>query len=557
MRFLLYAMLGLLAGCTTGREVASTPLDIPEVAAVAVSTATMREVTRELSSNAYEGRLPGSAGEDKTLAYLTRKWTAIGLQPGNHGDWLQDVPLVETTGSNFGPLAIAGPGTALSLAYGSQWVGVSFAEEPHVALKDSELVFVGYGIYAPEKGWNDYAGIDMRGKTAVILVNDPDWIGDQLGGLFGGPAMTYYGRWTYKFEEAARQGAAAALIIHDTFPASYGWNVVESSWTGPQSHAERTDGASARPIQGWIEHEAAKAVIAASGKDLTTLEGMAMQKGFRAVPLGLTASTAFDNAARRYTSHNVIGILAGNTRPDEYVIHSAHWDHLGRCKANARGDDICNGAIDNAAGVGAITALAEAQVKAGPAARSMVFIALTAEEKGLLGSEYYAANPVFPLDHTVGGLNIDVPQVAGPARDVTVIGEGKSELDAFLARALAVSGRYASADPTPQAGLYYRSDHFSLAKRGVPMLYLKSGEDFVIGGKAAGAAWQEDYTQNRYHQPDDEFDPKWDWNAVEPDLELEYRLGRMLAESTSWPEWAKGDEFRRIRDASCKPAGGC
>jgi Zn-dependent M28 family amino/carboxypeptidase len=559
LRFLLPAALLLLAGCVSGGgEVASTPLDIPEVAPGNISTETMKQVTRELSSDAYEGRFPGSKGEEKTLAYLVKKWTEIGLQPGNNGSWFQDVPLVEISGENYGPIQIAGKDRNLSLAHGTQWVGVSFREDAHIALKDSELVFVGYGIYAPEKGWNDYAGIDMHGKTAVILVNDPDWIGDQLGGLFGGAAMTYYGRWTYKFEEAARQGAAGALIIHDTFPASYGWNVVESGWTGPQAYAERADGGADQTlVNGWIEHDAAKLLMAAAGKDLTTLEGTAMQKGFKPVPLGLAASTAFDNTIRRYTSHNVVGILAGSERPGEVVIHSAHWDHLGRCKANAKGDDICNGAVDNAAGVGAITALAEAQVKAGPAPRSMVFIALTAEEQGLLGSEYYAANPVFPLDHTVGGLNIDTPLLAGPAKDVTVIGGGKSELDGFLAKALAESGRYASPDPTPQAGLYYRSDHFSFAKRGVPMLYIEGGDDFATGGKAAGGAYEENYTTNRYHGPDDEFDPKWDWSVTGPDLELEYKLGRMMATSTSWPDWVQGDEFRRIRDESCKPAGGC
>jgi len=548
----------LLAGCASSGEVASAKLDIPEVAPAAVSVETMRDVTRELSSDAYEGRFPGSAGEEKTLAFLTRKWAEIGLQPGNKGSWFQEVPLVEITGDNYGPLEISGREGKFSLAHGTQWVGVTYREDAHIALKDSELVFVGYGIYAPEKGWNDYAGIDMRGKVAVILVNDPDWIGDHLGGLFGGAAMTYYGRWTYKFEEAARQGAAGALIIHDTFPASYGWNVVESGWTGPQAYAERANGGADQTlVNGWIDHDAAKALMQAAGRDLATMEGAAMQKGFKPVPLGLSASTAFDNSIRRYTSHNVVAILPGSERPDEYVIHSAHWDHLGRCKANEKGDDICNGAVDNAAGVGAITALAEAHVKAGPAPRSLVFIALAAEEQGLLGSEYYAANPVFPLDRTVGGLNIDTPLLGGPARDVTVIGGGKNELDGFLAHALAASGRYATPDPAPQAGRYYRSDHFSFAKRGVPMLYIDGGEDFVNGGKAAGAAYQESYTANRYHGPDDEYDPKWDWSVARPDLELEYKIGRMIAVSTSWPNWVAGDEFRRIRDEACKPAGGC
>lgn len=558
----------LLAGCATsdpqGRDMTggmrdAATMDIPDIAPVEVSTATMRDATRILSSDAFEGRFPGTTGETKTLDYLSRKFAEVGLQPGNNGSWFQDVPLVEVTGSNFSPLTITGRDTDISLAHGSEWVGVTYREAPHVALENSELIFVGYGIYAPEKGWNDYAGIDMRGKTAVILVNDPDWLTDSMEGPFGGAAMTYYGRWTYKYEEAARQGAAGALIVHDTFPASYGWNVVEEGWTGPQASAERANGGADQTlVNGWLQNDAARRLFAAVGKDLSQLEGAAMQKGFKPVPLGLKASASFDNSIRRYVSKNVVGMLPGSERPDEYVIHTAHWDHLGRCKANEKGDDICNGAVDNAAGVGAVIALAEAHAKAGPAPRSLMFIAVTAEEQGLLGSEYFAANPLVPLNRIVGGLNIDAPLLAGPARDITVVGGGKSELDAFLAKALKAQGRTATPDPAPQAGFYYRSDHFSFAKRGVPMFYLDGGEDFIDGGPAAGAAWLANYAERAYHGPEDEFDPKWDWSAVAPDLELNYVLGRMLATSGAWPNWLPADEFRRIRDESCKSAkGGC
>ena len=562
MRIPIPAVALLLAACAAGpgpESGGTAILDIPEVAPADVSTETMKEVTRELSSDPYEGRFPGSAGEVKTLAYLVKKFSAAGLQPGNKGSWFQDVPLVEITGENYGPLEIAGNGESLTLAHGTQWVGVSYREDAHIALADSELVFVGYGIYAPEKGWNDYAGIDMRGKTAVILVNDPDWMTDGHYGPFGGAAMTYYGRWTYKFEEAARQGAAGAMIIHDTFPASYGWNVVEEGWTGPQAYAERANGGADQTlVNGWIQQDAARDLMTIAGKDLASLEGAATQMGFKPVPLGLKVSTAFGNSIRHYASKNVVGVLPGTAHPDEYVLHSAHWDHLGRCNANEAGDDICNGAIDNATGTAALVALAEAHKRAGPTPRSLVFLAVTAEEQGLLGSEYYAANPVFPLDHTVGGLNMDALSLAGPARDVTVIGGGKSQLDAFLAKALEQEGRVATADQSPQAGLYYRSDHFSFAKRGVPMFYVDGGEDLVDGGRAAGGAYQENYTLHAYHGPDDEYDPKWDWSGTQRDVALYYRLGRMLAESTSWPNWTKGDEFRRIRDESCKAgAGGC
>jgi Zn-dependent M28 family amino/carboxypeptidase len=364
-------------------------------------------------------------------------------------------------------------------------------------------------------------------------------------------------RWTYKYEEAARQGAAGALIVHDTFPASYGWNVVESGWTGPQQRAETGDGGADQTLlNGWLQKPVAEQILGMAGKDLATLSAAAAKQGFKPVPLGLTMSTGFDNTIRRFASKNVIGILPGATRPDEYVLHTAHWDHLGRCPA-VEGDDICNGAIDNATGTAALVALAEAYVKAGAPARSVVFIAVTAEEQGLLGSEYYAANPVFPLAQTVGGMNMDSLHPKAPARDVGVVGGGKSQLDQYLAKALAWQGRYQSPDSSPQAGYYYRSDHFSFAKRGVPMLYIDPGTDLVEGGKTAGEAWEADYRDHRYHAPDDEFDPNWRWDNVKLDVELYYAIARMLAESSSWPNWLPGDEFRRLRDESCAAPGGC
>jgi Zn-dependent M28 family amino/carboxypeptidase len=544
-----------LASCTT------VPAPVAENAAPQISIESMKEMTRTLSSDEFEGREPGTPGEEKTLAYLVEKFTEAGLQPGNDGSWFQDVPLVEITGGNYAPLTVSDlPQGAAPLTFqpNSDWVGVTYREEPRTELTDSELVFVGYGIVAPEKGWNDYEGIDMRGKTAVILVNDPDYRNETLAGPFNGRAMTYYGRWTYKYEEAARQGAAGALIVHDTFPASYGWNVVESSWSGPQAYAQRANaGADQTLVNGWVQKEVAEKIMAAAGQDLATLSAAAEQQGFKPVPLGLQVSTSFDNEFREFASKNVIGVLPGNERPDEYVLHTAHWDHLGRCTPNEEGDDICNGAIDNATGTAALAVLADAHSQAGPAARTLVFLAVTAEESGLLGSEYYGANPVFPLAQTVGGLNMDALSLAGPARDVTVVGGGKSELDNYLDRALAIVGRTATPDPAPQAGYYYRSDHFSFAKRGVPMFYLDSGEDLVEGGREAGAAWAAMYRDEMYHGPDDEYDPNWDWRGVEEDLTLFYLLGRDLAETEDWPNWLPGDEFRRVRDESCAALGGC
>jgi Zn-dependent M28 family amino/carboxypeptidase len=465
---------------------------------------------------------------------------------------------VEITGRDFAPLSVEGEGVDLSFAPSKDWVGVSYREERETSIENAELVFVGFGIDAPEKEWNDYEGVDMAGKIAVILVNDPDYAEEGLEGPFNGRAMTYYGRWTYKYEEAARKGAIGALVVHEDFPASYGWNVVESSWSGPQAYAQR--GENAPPLtqmNGWIQKGMAERIFAAAGKDFAELSAAAKKPGFRPVPLELTASTGFANDIRKYNSKNVIGMLPGSERPDEYVIHTAHWDHLGTCTPDEAGDDICNGAVDNATGTAALVALAQAHAKAGPAARSLVFLAVTAEEQGLLGADYYAANPVFPLSQTVGGINMDAFLVAGPARDVTVVGGGKSQLDEYLDTALANVERTITPDSTPEAGYYYRSDHFAFAKRGVPMLYLDGGEDLIEGGVEAGRAAAADYRENRYHAPGDEYDENWNWAGVMSDLQLFYRIGRMLAMSGSWPNWLEGDEFRAIRDEGCAAGEGC
>jgi len=516
-----------------------------------LSVETMKNLTRELSSDAFEGRAPGTAGEKKTLALLKKEFAAAGLKPGNGDSWFQDVPLVEITASNVSPLTIKGGKADLSLDYGDDMVLFSYRVTPETRISDSELVFVGYGINAPEKNWNDYAGLDVKGKTVVILVNDPDYETEGLEGTFNGRAMTYYGRWSYKYEEAARQGAAAALIVHDTVPAAYGWNVVESSNTGPQHVADAdNDHMDQTLANGWIQKSVAEKLLASAGRDLAKLTAAAKKPGFKAVDLGLTASVSFDNEIEKQSSKNVIGILPGTRYPDEYVLYTGHWDHLGRCGADESGDDICNGAIDNATGTAALVALAQAHVAAGPAERSLVFLAVTAEESGLLGSESYAANPVYPLSSTVGGVNMDAFSMTGLAKDVVVVGKGKSELDAYLDRALEVAGRVARREPTPEKGYYYRSDHFSFAKRGVPMIYFEGGEDLVNGGVAAGRAAAEDYTEHRYHGPQDEYNPNWDWSGTMADLRLYYRIGRELAETRDWPNWVEGDEFRAVRDKS-------
>ncbi len=518
---------------------------------VTPSVDTMKRLVKELSSDAYEGRAPGSAGEEKTLALLAAEFGKLGLKPGNKGSWFQDVPLVEITAKNVSALTFTGGKAPVTAAYGPEMViGTYRTNQPHIEVKDSPVVFVGYGINAPEKGWNDYAGLDVKGKTVVILVNDPDYEATGLTGPFNGRAMTYYGRWTYKYEEAARQGAAAAIIIHDTVPAAYGWNVVQSSWTGAQHVADSADGNAGQSAAiGWITLDKANALFASAGLDLASQMTAAKQKGFKAVPLtGVTANVSFDNGLRKHSSKNVVALLPGKTRPDEYVLYTAHWDHLGHCEAAPDGDDICNGAVDNATGTAALVALAQANVKAGPTDRSQVFLAVTAEESGLLGSAYYGNNPVYPFAKTVGGVNMDALSMAGLAKNVVVIGKGKSQLDAYLNKALTAQGRVATDEPTPEKGFYYRSDHFSFAKHGLPMLYFEGGEDLVKGGTTAGMAAAEDYTEHRYHGPKDEYDPNWDWTGVLADLKLYYSVGRDLATTTDWPNWVDGDEFRAIRD---------
>jgi Zn-dependent M28 family amino/carboxypeptidase len=516
----------------------------------AISVDTLKTVTQTLSSDAFEGRKPTTPAEDKTTAYIVAQFKAAGLKPGVNGDWFQKVPLVEITATNVSPLTITGGTTPLSLTFRSDVVLKSYRVVPHIAITNSDVVFVGYGINAPERGWNDYAGLDVKGKTVVILVNDPDWQSPQRTGLFEGKAMTYYGRWTYKYEEAARQGAAAAIIVHDTEPAAYGWGVVQSSNTGPQLELdEKGDHMTESAAVGWMQLDKAKALFASAGKNFAALSEAARQKGFRAVPLGVKASVSFDNTIRRQASKNVVGILPGKTAPNEYVLYSAHWDHLGHCDP-VKGDGICNGALDNASGVAGLVALAQAQVKAGPARRSIVFLSVTAEEAGLLGSRYYAEHPVYPLRKTVGGVNMDVLNVKGRTHDFEITGAGKSELEDRMKTLVEGQGWVVKPEPNPERGSYFRSDHFSFAKLGVPMFDGGAGEDLLVGGEAAGHAATLDYIANRYHKPQDEYDPKWDWSGAVEDLTLYYRLGRELADGDAWPNWYKTAEFRAIRDKS-------
>jgi Zn-dependent M28 family amino/carboxypeptidase len=544
MRSIALTLLALAAaGCATAPRQTQT-------AAPLIPLDTLQTVTRELSSDAYEGRAPGSRGEQMTVDYIARRFQAAGLQPGNNGSWFQNVPLVEIAAQGSPTLRVAGGGQPLSFAYRRDMVAGTYRVQPHVSVQGSDVVFVGYGINAPERGWNDYAGLDVRGKTVIILVNDPDWQTPGTEGPFGGRAMTYYGRWTYKFEEAARQGAAAAFIVHQTEPAAYGWNVVENSWTGPQHYLDRAGGNMDQTVvNGWLTNDAARRLLAAGGQDLDALTARARQPGFRPVALGgLRASIDIDSSIERQQSRNVIGVLPGRTRPNEYLFYTAHWDHLGLC-AQGRPDPICNGATDNATGVAALVALAQAHARQRPE-RSIVFLAVTAEESGLLGSRYYAENPIFPLAQTVGGINMDSLNMAGATRDFVAIGAGKSEMERVLQRVLTERGVRLSPDPNPEAGYYFRSDQFSFARVGVPFLYGRGGEDLVNGGPAAGRAWSQDYRANRYHQPADEFLTTWNWQGAVNDLQIYQAVMSRLANGREWPNWFEGDEFRSVRDRS-------
>jgi Zn-dependent M28 family amino/carboxypeptidase len=532
----------LLMACAAER--ASTPgID-------GLDEATFRRHIAALAADEFEGRKPATPGEEKTVEYIRRQFEAVGLKPGNGSTFYQSVPLVEIT---------ADPNTTLTVSTGSETRSFKYRDDMVVwtkrvvadsALEQSELVFVGYGIVAPEYEWNDYAAADIKGKTAVILINDPGFVTEDPK-LFGGRAMTYHGRWTYKYEEAMRQGAAGALIIHDTAPAAYGWEVVQSGWTGPQLDKASADGNVGRvAIEGWISGQAAEDIFKLAGKDLTALKAAAVTRDFKAMPLNVRASVAVHNSIRRSNSSNVVGILPGRKRPDEYMLYMAHWDHLGRSDA-VTGDNIYNGAIDNGTGTAALIMLAQAFARAKPAPeRSVIFVAVTAEEAGLLGSAHYADHPLYPLERTAAIINMDALYAGGPTRDVAVIGYGSSGLEDYLREAAEKQDRVVKPEPTPERGYFYRSDHFNLAKKGVPALYFKLGTDDREHGEAWGRQQQDDFVAQRYHKPSDAYDPSLDLRGSMQDVELFYAVGYRIANQKGWPEWNRGNEFRAAREAS-------
>jgi Zn-dependent M28 family amino/carboxypeptidase len=564
------ALILTFAGCSreTPPSAASTPAPAPAVKVPLadlpqIDPAAILQHTKVLSSDEYEGRWPGSPGEEKTVGYLSGEFQKLGLKPGNtDGTYIQKVPLVGITGAEAKPLVIAGPTSRTIL----KWKDDVVAWTKHVAdgasIAGSDMVFVGYGVVAPEYNWDDFKGVDLKGKTMVVLVNDPQ-VPDPSDRTtldprtFNGTAMTYYGRWTYKYEEAARRGAAGVFIVHEEKPAGYPYEVVQGflderfDLVTPDKNMGRAS------IEGWLSLSAARRVLRTAGQDFDALKKLATTRDFKPVPLGLKASMALRNTNRTVESRNVLAKVEGSdpALKNEYVVYTAHWDHLGIGDPDAdnKADKIYNGALDNASGVASLleTARAFTQVKPAPK-RSILFLMVTAEEQGLLGSEYYAVTPVYPLAKTLANLNVDGVNQWGRTKDITVIGLGASDLDDYLRDAAAEQSRTLRPDPESEKGFYYRSDHFNFAKQGVPALYTDTGVEFI--GKPAKYSQEkrDEYTKKDYHQPSDEVKPDWDLSGAADDTRLLLAVGYRVANADKFPEWKAGNEFRAKREETLK-----
>jgi Zn-dependent M28 family amino/carboxypeptidase len=521
-----------------------------------IDPAKISQHTKVLSSDSFEGRGPATPGEDKTVAYIVEQMKAYGLQPG--GDlkngqraWTQDVPLARFENKGEVKSSVTAGGQTTAYTQGEQ-IALRPASNgaSHVTVKDAPIVFIGYGVKAPERNWDDFKGVDLKGKIALVLINDPDF--ETGKGDFGGKAMTYYGRWTYKYEEAARQGAIGFIVVHETAPASYGWATVKNSNTIATFDIVRPDPTKDHAlVEGWIQRDAAADIFKKAGLDYDAAKKAAQSRDFKPVTLtGATFSADYSVDVSKVVSKNVAGLLPGAKRPGEYVVYSAHWDHLGIGPADAKGDVIYNGAIDNASGIGDLLELGRVYAKAPRTDRSILFLAVTAEEKGLLGSEYYATAPLYPLAKTVANLNMDALDLGGPAKDFSVRGDSGVTLTDDLIAVATKHGRAFSPDPRPEAGSFYRSDHFSLAKRGVPAISYNAGTDLKTGGVAAGKAWKDAYNAAKYHQPADEWSADLDFTGQAEDVNILYETGRNLANSTGWPGWKAGAEFKAVRDAT-------
>ncbi|HBY86401.1 MAG TPA: peptidase M28 [Colwellia sp.] len=534
----------VLVGCVaTTSDDSSQGNSVQDISASydSINTAQLIEHVKVLSSDKFGGRAPSSEGERLTLEYLTEQFTAIGFKPGNGDSFLQEVPLVSIEASSDMTLSIGGK----NYQHGTDMVMGSARISELEQLKNSELVFVGYGVNAPEYNWNDYKDLDVKGKTVVILVNDPGFATKDPA-IFNGNAMTYYGRWTYKYEEASRQGAEGAIIIHETAPASYGWSVVKNSWTGPQFSFQRDDLNKDRvAVEGWINSTVAAELFSKAGLDFDKMKERAAQGSFNVDMDNLDASITVKNTIKKSISYNFIATLPGQKKADEHILYSAHWDHLGT-DLTKTGDQIYNGARDNATGTAALIEVAEAFSKLpNRPDRSVTFLAVTAEEQGLLGSKFYAANPVIPAAKTVANINMDALNANGKSKDVAVYGLGQSELDNFLTKAALKQNRIISGDPRPAAGIYYRSDHFAFANVGIPALYAKGGSIPADQATADLRAKLDPILSKCYHGLCDEYTPDWDLTGAVEDMQLFFEIGVELTESNVWPQWSKTSEFKR------------
>ncbi|HSF54898.1 MAG TPA: M28 family metallopeptidase, partial [Algoriphagus sp.] len=506
-----------------------------------------------LSSDEFMGRMPFTEGEKKTTSFIESEFKKIGLEPGNGDSFFQDVPLVSIVSTPQGNIELKTSSTNHSLEGFKDFVIWTQKTDSLVEVKDAEIVFAGFGIVAPEYGWNDYAGLDVKGKVVVVLVNDPGF-GTEDSTFFKGNTMTYYGRWTYKYEEAARQGALGCLIVHNTIPAGYGFNVVQGKHNSPILYLDdRGTEAYKMGFEGWITLPSAKKLFELAGMNDAELLAKARKSGFQGMPLGVNLSAAIQVKAEYNVSQNVVAKVTGKTKPEEVIIYSAHWDHFGIGKPDETGDSIYNGALDNASGTAALIALAKAFKTDAQPDRTVVFLAVTAEEQGLWGSAYYAQNPIYPKEKTVANINMDGINPYGKMKDVSIIGAGQSEMEDLLNVELEKLGRYSAPEPNPIAGYYFRSDHFNFAKIGIPALYFGTGIDHFEKGKEYGKQLQDDYVANYYHKPNEEYDPaRWNLDGAVDDVQLLYNVGRSLANSDKWPEWKAGSEFKAVRDVYMK-----
>jgi Zn-dependent M28 family amino/carboxypeptidase len=543
--FKIFSLLGFvffISSCNQNKKATEATTD------TTFNADSMKKDISVLASDSFMGRKPFTPGETKTLAFLQKRFKEIGLQPGNGDSYLQAVPMVNIEATAAPSMEVKSTKGNFSLKAFDDYVIWTDKTDSNISLENTPVVFAGYGVDAPEYNWNDYAGLDVKGKVVIVMVNDPGfWSGDTT--LFKGNTMTYYGRWTYKFEEAARQGAKGCLIVHNTKAASYPFMVLQNSFNTSRIQLDNRgkDKKDCDAI-GWITEPIANKLFEAAGFDSTLLV-KANVRGFKGIPLNLTVSTSMKVKTTYNKSYNVIGRITGTKHPEEAIIYTAHWDHLGVGHPDAKGDSIYNGALDNASGVAGLIELASAfkQMKTAPE-RTIIFMSVTSEEQGLLGSQYYAENPVYPIDSTVADINIDIMSPYGKTKDIVVVGEGQSDLEDYLKQEVEKNGGYISFDSHPESGMYYRSDHFNFAKAGVPSLYTNSGIDVIGKGKEEGLKLKNNYNQHDYHHPSDNYDSSWTMEGGLNDLKLLFGVGKRIAFEDKWPQWKAGSEFKAKRD---------